>query len=135
MSVRNLNQGFYSTSIVDNITINIHSTDGLLANYYKSQAFKSNELISLQIPSYSHTFTDTGHVQAGLSSQLTLPSSSSVYSFPVIISINGTPTVVLLTLTLSTGAINIFADLNGSDFTSGQVVSWTNPISITYILI
>ena len=137
MSVRNIDQGFYSANMLNmlrSIQVGIESTDTALTVEFSTQVFQNNQQITLQIPSYTHTFTASGYVKANLPQDLWLPSSTTIYTFPIIINVNTTSTVALLILNVATGEINIFSNATATDFTSGQTVAWSSPISITYIL-
>ena len=139
MSVRNIDQGFYSVSsanppnMLKSIQLGMGATDGSLTLDETTQVFQNNQQITLIIPPYSHTFTGGGSVQISLPPELSIETSNKIYNFPVIITIGSTNSVALLILNISSGLINIYADINQSLFTPG-LVGWSSPISITYIL-
>jgi len=103
--------------------------------------FQIGNLISVQIPPYTTMpfttgttiFSITPFTPIGAPPQNTgVPGSTTVYSFPVTIAINGLGVSSVITAELSTGKYYIYATANQGHFNVGDVLSWTNPISLTY---
>ena len=137
MSVRNIDQGFYSVSspnMLKSILIEVGATDSSLFANTPTQVFQNNQQITLIIPPYSHTFTGGGSIQINLPPEISLETSTNTYNFPIIISDGVNYNTVSLVLNVSSGQINIYGEINQNLFPLGQFVGWLSPIIITYIL-
>ena len=141
MSVRNIDQGnFNNFGVASDISV-ITSPDSTGVIFSTIKQFQIGNLISVQIPPYTTIpfaagttiLTIAPVTPLGGTPQITgVPGSTTVYSFPITVNINGSSVSTVITAELSTGKYYIYATANQGAFSVGDILSWANPISLTY---
>ena len=142
MSVRNIDQGnFNNFGVASDVNVMISPPDSSGATFSTIKQLQIGNLISVQIPPYTAMqftlgttiltiapFTPLG----GTPQTSGVPGSTTIYSFPINVAINGLPVSTVITAELATGKYYIYATADHGTFNVGDVISWANPISLTY---